>query len=419
MEKSEGLKGYHLLLAFITFLGWMISAMDASLFFFLGPYLMDQFNFGFQTFGFIVGGGFLLAVIFSLVIGPVMDFVGRKLMFQWVLVFVTIGTFLSGLAWDFTSLVVFRLIATGSAFAEYAVGATILIESIPKKHRGWLIGMMASGWPAGTALAGGITLFSVPSLGWRSSFFIAAIPAFIIIVIRLFVEESDQFKKEPENHTVSFVFQERVTFRDFVSTLNHTFHSLYKKLLSGTNLYNSALVWIYINSSVFSYSLLLWFAPYWMQDAFGLGLTQIIYFTIVGSVISIFGYICCGWLGDYIGIRKTNFIFILVAISLIIWMNHFSEELFSFLVGYFLWNFFGAGIWGIIPRLFTEKFHTNIRGTAASINSASCWFGWAIISIFSPLALEYIGYHIVIYLSVIIFLPIALITNWVMTRSPS
>ena len=416
MNESQGLKSYHLLLAFITFLGWMISAMDASLFFFVGPYLMEEFDFDFQTFGWMVGGGFLLAIIFSIFVGPLMDFLGRKLIFQWILVLVTIGTFLSGLAWNFTSLAIFRLITTGSAFAEYAVGATILFESVPKKHRGWLLGIMAAGWPAGTALAGIITLYSIPTLGWRSTFFIAAIPAFIVILIRLFVEESEQFKTERKHQSPSTAFKMNSPFIELLKKQRNMFKSNYSKLLSGNNLYNSALVWVYINSAVFSYSLLIWFAPYWMRDAFGLDFLQTTYVAVLGSLVSIFGYICCGWLGGYLGIRKTNLIFILIGMSLIVWINYFSSDLSSFLTGYLLWNFFGAGIWGIIPRIFTEKFHVSIRGTAASINSASCWLGWALISTFSPFILEYVGYQLVLYLSVIIFSPIALIANWIMTR---
>nr|WP_255726603.1 MFS transporter [Sporosarcina sp. ACRSM] len=395
----------------------MISAMDASLFFFVGPYLMERFDFDLQAFGFIVGGGFFLAIFFSVFVGPLMDFWGRKIIFQWILVLVTVGTFLSGLAWNFTSLVIFRLIATGSAFAEYAVGATILIESVPKKHRGWLLGIMAAGWPAGTALAGIITSYSIPNLGWRSAFFIATIPAFVIIVIRLFVEESEQFKKERKRQAISLDFRANKNFMEFVNNQVNVFKTNYSKLLSGKNLSNSILVWVYINAAVFSYSLLIWFAPYWMRDAFGLDLMQTTYITVLGSLISILGYICCGWLGGYLGIRKTNLIFLSTGTVLIVWINYFSNEFSSFLTGYLLWNFFGAGIWGIIPRLFTEKFHTSIRGTAASLNSASCWLGWAVISSFSPFILEYIGFNLIIYLSVIIFFPIALITNWIMTRS--
>ncbi|MEI3609776.1 MFS transporter [Pseudogracilibacillus sp. SO10305] len=416
MNEPQKLRSYHLFLTFITFLGWMISAMDASLFFFIGPHLMEQFDFDLKIFGFIVGGGFLLAVIFSIFVGPLMDFWGRKLVFQWILVLVTMGTFLSGLAWSFSSLVIFRLIATGGAFAEYAVGATILMESVPKKHRGWLMGIMAAGWPAGTALAGVITIYSIPSLGWRSAFFIATIPAFIVIVIRLFVEEPEQFMKERKLRINSTNYHMKATLNELINSYIDKFKFAYNMLLTGKNLYNSILVWIYINSAVFAYSILIWFAPYWMSDAFGLNLTQTTYVTVLGSLISVLGYICCGWLGGQLGIRRASLIFISIGSLLIIWLNYASSDFSSFLKGFLLWNFFGAGIWGIIPRMFTERFPTRVRGTAASVNSASCWLGWAIVSSSSPFVLENFGYGIVIYASVIVFSPLALITTWIMTK---
>lgn len=87
-----------------------------------------------------------------------------------------------------------------------------------------------------------------------------------------------------------------------------------------------------------------------------------------------------------------------------------------FLKGFFLWNFFGAGVWEIIPRLFTEPFPVSIRGTAAAVNSASCWLGWGLVSTCSPFIINYIGYNEAIYFSGIILYPIALITVVLITR---
>ncbi|HWK22853.1 MAG TPA: MFS transporter [Ureibacillus sp.] len=420
MKDPQRLTRYHLFLTLVTFLGWAISAMDASLFFFIGPSIMERFDFDLQTLGYISGAGFLLAIIFSFVVGPIMDYLGRKIVFQWILVLVTLGTFSSGVAWNFTSLVIYRLIATGSAFAEYAVGATILVESVPKRHRGWIIGIMAAGWPAGTAFAGIITQYSIPVLGWRSAFFIATIPAFIIIVIRLFVEEADEFKEESIARNSQFISLNEKSFYKFflyiIGELKNNFISIYREVLSGRNLYNTVLVSTYINSFVVSYSLLIWFAPYWMRDAFGFNLFETTNIVVLGSLVSVIGFISCGWIGGHFGIFKTNLIFLPISVLLIIWMNHFDNTLHLFLVGYFLWSFFGSGLWGIIPRLFTEKFHTSIRGAAASLNSASCWLGWAIICIFSSYIFENIGYSKVILISSIALFPVALIASWFLTK---
>lgn len=419
MKEPQHLTKYHLFLTLITFLGWSISAMDASLFFFVGPTIMKQFDFDLQTLGFITGSGFLLAIVFSSIIGPLMDLLGRKIVFQWILVIVTVGTFLSGIAWDFTSLVIFRLIATGSAFAEYAVGATILAESVPKKHRGWMLGVMAAGWPAGTALAGIITQYSLPILGWRSSFFIATIPAFIIILIRLFVEESEDFKLSISRNNRLIYLKETSILRfskNLIQALKSQLIFSYQNVLSGRNLYNTILVSTYINSFVLSYSVLIWFAPYWMRAAFGFNSLEMTNIVVIGSLISIAGYICYGWIGGHIGIFKINLFFLPISLLLIIWMNYFHNILHLFLTGYFLWSFFGSGLWGIIPRLFTEKFHSNIRGAAASINSASCWIGWAMVCLFSSYILEHIGYSKVILISTIILYPLALITSWFLSK---
>jgi MFS transporter, putative metabolite:H+ symporter len=425
MGDLQKLNGYHVFLAIITFLGWTISAMDTSLFFFIAPHLMEEFHFSLQEFGYIVGGGFIIAIVFSVFVGPLTDYFGRKIVFQCVLFLVTISTFLSGLSWNFTSLVVFRLLATGSAFAEYAVGATLLIESVPAKDRGWLVGIMAAGWPAGTALSTLISLYSVPNFGWRSSFFIAAIPAFLIIAIRLFVKEPILYKnisllhnkgKKPPQKS-SFDASEIQT--NFKLNKRNSIKFTYRQLLRGDLLKNTVLIWIYMNSIVISYGLLIWFAPYWMNKAFGLDLVQATWLSGIGSLIGIIGYITCGWLSGKIGILEANIIFLPIAMVLTIFMTKFSDTYLSFFIAYLLWSFFGTGTWGAIPRLFTEAFPTHVRGTGASINSASCWLGWALVSTFSPFIINFVEYKHLIFFSGVILFPIALTALWMMRRIPS
>jgi putative MFS transporter len=422
MKQEQQLKGYHIFLAIVSFLGWMISAIDASLFFFVGPYLMEEFDFSLQTFGMIVAGGFLIAIVFSFFIGPLMDYFGRKIVFQWILIFMTIGTFLSGLSWNVESLIIFRLLATGSAFAEYAVGATILVESVPAKHRGWLVGIMAAGWPAGTALSTLISLYVIPTLGWQSAFFIASIPAFIVIVIRLYIKEPKRFRDvirirtQSSNRAADSALSEiKINYK--VNKEEAVKYPL-RQLFRGELLKNTILIWIYMNAVVISYSLLIWFAPYWLNDAFGIDSAQATWTSCIGSLVSILGFISCGWLSGKIGIREANTIFIPIGVFITIWMTQFANSYSAFLPAYLLWNFFGAGIWGVIPRLFTEAFPTRARGTGASVNSASCWLGWAFTSNFSPYIINHIGYNKAIFFAGVFLFPIALISLWMIRRIP-
>jgi MFS transporter, putative metabolite:H+ symporter len=415
--------GYSMFVTLIAFLGWTISAMDTSIFFFVAPNIMEEFDFSLIDFGIIVAEGFIVAILFNIVVGPLMDYFGRKVVFQWILLLVTIGTFLTGLSWNFESLTFFRILATGSAFAEYAIGATILIESVSAKHRGWNVGIMAAGWPVGTAISTLISIYIVPEWGWRSAFYLASIPAFLIIVIRMFIKEPERSKElvklRKNIKSSTSVTNEIVASTRFKINKEEVAKFTYLQLMKGELLKNTIFIWIYMNLVVISYGLLIWFAPYWMNYAFQLNWNEATWTVGAGSIISVLGFISCGWLSGMIGIRYTNLLFIMTSIPATIWMACFADTFSVFLPAYLLWNFFGAGIWGAIPRIFTEAFPTRVRGTGSSISSASCWLGWAIISYLAPHIIEANGYYTAILFSGTILLPLALIPLWMIQEIPS
>jgi MFS family permease len=420
---KNDIQGYSMFVTLIAFIGWTISAMDTSIFFFVAPHLMEEFDFSLTEFGIIVAAGFIVAIVFNIVVGPLMDYFGRKVVFQWILFLVSIGTFLTGLSWNFESLTIFRILATGSAFAEYAVGATILIESVSAKHRGWIVGIMAAGWPAGTAISTLLSIYVVPEWGWRSAFYLASIPAFLVIVVRLYIKEPVRFKElvkfRQSIKSYTAETKEIVSQNRFKINKEEVLKFTYLQLMKGELLKNTLLIWLYMNLVVIAYGLLIWFAPYWMNYAFELNWNEAIWTVGAGSLVSMLGFVCCGWLSGIIGIRYANLLFIVISIPLTIWMTFFAQTFNAFLPAYLLWNFFGAGIWGTIPRIFTEAFPTRARGTGSSIGSASCWLGWAVISYLAPHIIEANDYYTAISFSGIILLPLALIPLWIIREIPS
>lgn len=206
---------------------------------------------------------------------------------------------------------------------------------------------------------------------------------------------------------------------DFKINKEEAIKFTYLQLTKGELLKNTIFIWIYMNFVVIAYGLLIWFAPYWMSHAYQLSWYEATWAVGAGSLISILGFICCGWLSGIIGIRYVNTLFIILSIPLTVWMTFYAETYSTFLPAYLLWSFFGAGIWGVIPRIFTEAFPTRARGTGSSINSASCWLGWGVVSYFAPRIIEVNGYNSAIAIAGIILLPLALIPLWIMREIPT
>jgi predicted MFS family arabinose efflux permease len=193
----------------------------------------------------------------------------------------------------------------------------------------------------------------------------------------------------------------------------------YLQVTRGEILKNIVFISIYISLVVVSYGLLNWFAPYWMNHAFQLDLVEATRTVGYGSLVGIFGFITCGWLSGKIGIRGANTVFICIGLLIMLWMTRFADTYASFLPAYMLWNYFGAGIWGTMPRMFTEAFPTRARGTASSISSAACWFSWAVISYLSPYISSVNGYQTAIFMAGAVLFPLALLPLWIMRRIPT
>ena len=60
---------------------------------------------------------------------------------------------LSGLAPDLTSFLVLRALFGIAMGGEWGIGSSLTMETIPPKWRGWVSGLLQSGYPAGYFLA--------------------------------------------------------------------------------------------------------------------------------------------------------------------------------------------------------------------------------------------------------------------------
>jgi len=61
------------------------------------------------------------------------------------------------------------------------------MESFPVRSRKIASGLLQAGWPVGFLLAALVAHFVVPAFGWRALFLVAAVPALLVLPIRMFV----------------------------------------------------------------------------------------------------------------------------------------------------------------------------------------------------------------------------------------
>ncbi|HTA40583.1 MAG TPA: MFS transporter [Candidatus Acidoferrales bacterium] len=132
----------------------------------------------------------------ALIFGPLADRLGRRRLFLITLAIYGIATVLTGFAWDFTSLAVFRFITGVGIGGEYGAINSAIEEFIPPAYRGRVDGLINASWNIGAILASSAAFFALSHLpigAWRTVFWFGAVVAVGVLFVRNTVPESPRW----------------------------------------------------------------------------------------------------------------------------------------------------------------------------------------------------------------------------------
>ena len=123
------------------------------------------------------------------------DKIGRRNVFMITVLVFSLGTGAMALtpqgAWMY--LVVMRFIVGLGVGGMLVVDLPLIAEFVPAKKRGLISGLSTSMLPAGVILAGFLSAFLGPVIGWRGLFLCGLLPAAMAFVIRIWVPESPRW----------------------------------------------------------------------------------------------------------------------------------------------------------------------------------------------------------------------------------
>jgi len=145
-----------------------------------------------------IGSAAVIGAIFGASIGGVLtDRFGRKSIYIVDLFLFIIFSFCCGIAWDISSLIIFRLLLGVGVGADYPICASYVSEFMPVALRGrMLIGAFAfqAVGMFTAAVVGLVILFMYPDpAAWRWMLISGAIPAVIVLIARASVPESPRW----------------------------------------------------------------------------------------------------------------------------------------------------------------------------------------------------------------------------------
>jgi MFS family permease len=186
-----------------AWLGWTFDGLDMHLYTLVYAPFVAQLLGASSTldpsvgrYASVIQGGFLFGwALGGAFFGRVGDLLGRSRTLSLTVLTYALFTGLSCLAQTWWHLLLFRFLAALGVGGEWAVGASLLSETWPKRYRPWLAAVLQTGVNVGILLAvlSNVMLASIVAREPRWIFVVGVLPAFLVLWIRRAVPEPEEW----------------------------------------------------------------------------------------------------------------------------------------------------------------------------------------------------------------------------------
>ena len=321
-----------------SFLGWSLDAFDFFLMVFVLKDIAAEFHTDITT---VTLGLFLtlaMRPVGAFLFGRAADRWGRRPTLMVDILLYSVLEFVSGFAPSLTVLIVLRALYGVAMGGEWGVGASLTMETIPPHARGFVSGLLQSGYPTGYFMASIVYGVLFPYIGWRGMFMVGVIPALLVLYIRRNVPESPSWSQEAAI--------ERGSTLDVLKS--HWKLGIYAVLLmTAFNFFSHGTQDIY---------------PTFLQVEHKFTPHVVSIIAVIYNIGAICGGVLFGTLSERFGRRRCIIIAALLALPAIpLWA--FSSGPVMLAIGAFLMQFTVQGAWGVIPVHLNELSPDTARGT--------------------------------------------------------
>lgn len=187
------------LILLTVIIGTFLGRLDQTIVNLALPNIINDFNISVSSAGWIATAYILANAIFVPVWGKLGDTLGRKKIYMLGFSIFIVGSILAGLAWDLSSMIVFRIIQAIAGSADYPTAMAILAVTYKdNKERAQALGIWSASFAAATVFGPLLGGPLIDTFGWRSVFLIN-LPIGIIglFMAMAFIRESkSNLKKE-------------------------------------------------------------------------------------------------------------------------------------------------------------------------------------------------------------------------------
>jgi SHS family lactate transporter-like MFS transporter len=319
------------------FCGWLLDAFDFFLVTFCLTAIARDFHRSDAQVALVITMTLAFRPMGGFIFGILADRYGRRRPLMINIGFFAVAELLTGLAPNYTALLIVRAFFGVVMGGQWGVGASLVMEKAPASRRGLLSGLLQEGYAAGNVLAALSFFFLYGRLGWRPLFFLGSLPALLLVLlVRFRVKESEVWERNRRQswgeHTCEIfshwkLFLYLLAFMTMMLFASHGTQDMYPTFLQRQ--------WHY--------------SP--------MRRSAITAFSGIGAII---GGVVVGHLSDRWGRRRAIITaFVLGVIIIPLWA--FARNQVLLIAGAFLMQFMVQGAWGVIPAHLAELSPNSVR----------------------------------------------------------
>jgi SHS family lactate transporter-like MFS transporter len=312
-----------------SFLGWTLDAFDFFAVVFLVGTLATQFGVSKSDIIWTLTATLAMRPVGALLFGLFADRYGRRASLLGNVICFSVLELLCGFSTSYTMFLILRTLFGIGMGGEWGVGASLAMESVPRRWRGLFSGILQSGYSVGYLLSALTARFILPSLGWRAMFWAGGLPAVAALYVCARVQEPKAWQRHHAQSVKAILATTGKNWKNFVYLvflmkvlmfLSHGTQDLYPDFLKTAH---------HLTSNVASSLAALY---------------------NVGAVL---GAVVFGQLSERLGRRK-GMTCALVLSLIIIPLWAFGRSAAELAVGAFVMQMGVQGVWGIVPAHLTE-----------------------------------------------------------------
>ncbi|HLG90468.1 MAG TPA: MFS transporter [Alphaproteobacteria bacterium] len=324
-----------------SFLGWTLDAFDFFLLTFVIPDIAREFSVAVADVAEALFLTLAMRPVGAFVFGLLAERFGRRPILMLDILLYSALELATAFSTSLEMLLVFRALFGLAMGGEWGLGASLAFETVPPKARGIVSGILQEGYAVGNLLAAIVFVALFNTIGWRGMFVVGVLPAFLVVYLRLHVEESPVWVATRAN---------REKF----------LQSIWQSIRGRWGLFFYVVVLMACFNSLSHGSQDLFPTYLRLQHHLDTQATSVI--TAVGNFGAITGGVLFGILSERIG-RKRGIILAALLTLVTIYPWAFGATPVVVAVGAFLVQLAVQGAWGIVPAHLNELAPEGTRGT--------------------------------------------------------